>query len=419
MHEEKTDILVVGAGPVGLLTALLLAEAGIEVRIIDQEERTAGRSYACALHPRTMQLLKRLGLAADALEQGRQISRLAFYDGSLRQAEINLAPLGGEFPFLVTLPQSAFENLLEQRLRGAGVTVQWNHRLEGFESTENAVVAGVAKLGGTSTGYIVPHWEMVVKQRSAVTAKFLVGADGRGSLVRQRAGIKDQLLSGPEFFAVYEFQPDAESEDEVRVVLDNTTTNVLWPLPGNRYRWSFQLLHSEVSSEFPLKDRTALRVAEPRKDETIRNSVQKLARNRAPWFSAGMKELAWCTVVEFEHRLADCFGQDRCWLVGDAAHQTGPVGMQSMNSGLCEAEDLTAKLQKILREDAPLESLNAYGRDHRAEWQGLLGLTSGLKPGSQTSQWTRERCARILPCLPASGRDLTRLASQLALDIAP
>src|SRR6185436_9986543 len=132
MHDEQTEILVVGAGPVGLLTALVLAEAGVEVRIIDQEERTAGRSYACALHPRSLQLLHRLGLASDAVEQGRKISRLAFYDGSLRQAEIDFSKLGGEFPFLLTLPQVAFENLLEQRLRHAGVKILWNRRLDAF-----------------------------------------------------------------------------------------------------------------------------------------------------------------------------------------------------------------------------------------------------------------------------------------------
>src|SRR5262249_36885904 len=140
-----------------------------------------------------------------------------------------------------------------------------------------------------------------------------------------------------------------------------------------------------VSKEFPLKDRSALRLAEPARDETIRNSMERLARNRAPWFSASVNDLAWCTVVEFEHRLAERFGRDRSWLVGDAAHQTGPVGVQSMNAGLCEAEDLAAKLYKILREDAPLDLLDAYGREHRSEWQRMLGITGGLKPGSQTS----------------------------------
>ena len=111
---------MVGAGPVGLLTAILLAESGIEVRIIDREERTTARSYACALHPRTLKLLDRMGLAAPIIARGRRIEKIAFYDGASRQAEVNLARLGGPFPFMVILPQNDFESVLEQRLRQAG-----------------------------------------------------------------------------------------------------------------------------------------------------------------------------------------------------------------------------------------------------------------------------------------------------------
>ena len=119
MREERTEVLVVGAGPVGLLTAILLAEAGVEVKIIDREERTTARSYACALHPRTLKLLAEMGLAAPLLERGRRIETVAFYDGAARQAEVNLSELGGEFPFMVILPQNVFEEALEQRLRKA------------------------------------------------------------------------------------------------------------------------------------------------------------------------------------------------------------------------------------------------------------------------------------------------------------
>ena len=106
MREERTEVLVVGAGPVGLLTAIVLAEAGIEVRIIDREERTAARSYACALHPRTLRLLDGMGLAAPIIERGRRLDRVAFYDGAARQAEVKLSALGGPFPFMVILPQN-------------------------------------------------------------------------------------------------------------------------------------------------------------------------------------------------------------------------------------------------------------------------------------------------------------------------
>src|SRR6266496_73377 len=109
MKKHQTEVLVVGAGPVGLLTGILLAERGIEFQIIDSEERTAARSYACALHPSTLQLLDRLGLAQAVLEHGRRIPKIAFYEGESRRAQVDLSELGGDYPFLLVLPQSSLE----------------------------------------------------------------------------------------------------------------------------------------------------------------------------------------------------------------------------------------------------------------------------------------------------------------------
>lgn len=354
MREERTEVLVVGAGPVGLLTAILLAEAGIGVKVIDREERTAARSYACALHRRTLKLLESIGLAAPVLEGGRRLDKMAFYDGPTRQAEVQLAKLGGDFPFMAVLPQNVFEGVLEQRLRKAGVTVNWNQRFADFQNDAGMVVANVEELGATGTGYIVPHWETVVKRSVQVRAQFVVGANGHGSLVRQRLGIENQRVAGPEIYAAYEFEPDGEVADEVRVVLDQSSTNVLWPLPGNKYRWTFQVLKSELAGEFPDKERRGVRLAQPSVDERIRDYVQKVAKQRAPWFSAGIREITWCTEVVFEQRVARQFGRDRCWLAGDAAHQTGPMGVQSMNVGMAEAATLAGALRRVLRENAPL-----------------------------------------------------------------
>lgn len=416
MREERTEVLIVGAGPVGLLSAIVLAEAGIEVRIIDRETTTTSRSYACALHPATLKLLDRVGLAAPIIERGRRIEKVAFYDGAARQAEVSLSASGGPFPFLVILPQNVLEATLEQRLRSAGVHVNWNHRFHDLQNDAEATVATVEELGSTGTGYIVPHWETVVKRSFPVRTQFLVGADGHGSLVRQRLGIESNRVAGPEFFAAFEFEPAAPVADEVRVVLDATTTNVLWPLTNNRCRWTFQLLKSEMSGEFPEKERHGARMVEPAVDERIREYVGKVSKQRAPWFTAGVKEIAFCTEVVFEHRVARQFGRERCWLAGDAAHQTGPVGVQSMNLGMAEAVTLSGTIRRILREKAPLSLLDGYDRDGQAEWRRLLGLAGGLKPRKETGPWARSRAAQLLPCLPAAHEDLGRLAGQLGLD---
>jgi 2-polyprenyl-6-methoxyphenol hydroxylase-like FAD-dependent oxidoreductase len=414
MRKPQTEVLIVGAGPAGLWTALLLAEAGVDVSIIDREERTTARTYACALHSGTLRLLQRLGLDAAVLEQGRRITAIAFYDGETRRAQLDLSKQDREFPFLLILPQQDLESILEQRLVRAGVHVQWRHRFDALAEEGEGVAATIEQLADTSTGYIVPHWETIVKSRTILQARFLIGADGHGSLVRQRAGLDYQRVGAPESFAAYEFESAEKGEAEVRVVLDDATTNALWPLPDNRFRWTFQMLRS--NADFPEKERRAVRVEQPTVDEPIRQYVQQVCHQRAPWFSATVKRITWCSEVAFERRLANPFGRNRCWLAGDAAHQTGPVGVQSMNRAFSEGETLAGMIREILRGAAPLTSLEAYNRDHQAEWRRLLGLTGGLQAGRDTDPWVRDRRARILSCLPASGADLGSLARQLGLN---
>lgn len=418
MREERTDVLVVGAGPVGLCTALLLTKAGLEVSVIDREARTAARSYACALHPRSLELLDRLGLAQSLIERGRRVETMAFYQGDIRQAELKLSALHSKFPFLLILPQNELEGALEEQLRHAGVNVHWNHRFDSFEAVPEGVLAMVEELGGTATGYIVPHWEAVVKRRASLQAGFLIGADGANSPVRQRAGIDLERVTGPFFFAAYEFEPETEVCDEVRVVMDDATSSVLWPLLGGRSRWTFQLVHSELSREFPEKERRAVHLEQKTVDERIRDYVQRVAHRRAPWFTAGVKQVTWCTEVVFEHRLARQFGRDRCWLAGDAAHQTGPIGVQSMNAGLQEADALVNCVRQVLRDNASPALLQSYEHDQQTQWRRLLGLTGGLKARSTTAPWVRAHSDRLLSCLPACGPDLATFAHNWQLDLA-
>ncbi len=417
MREEQTEVLVAGAGPVGLLAAALLAEAGIQVRIIDREERTTTRSYACALHPRVLGLLDRLGLAKELVERGQRVEKMAFYDGADRRAEVTVARPGSPWPFLLIVPQYLLEEALERRLnQKAKVSVEWNHRFDSCRSEDKAVVATVEELGGTSTGYIVPHWEMVVLRRHGIRAQFLVGADGHHSQVRQALGLEYRGLAGPVSFSAWQFKSNGPSVNEARVVLDDGSANVLWPLGPNESRWTFQVTGSEAG-EFPEKERRAVRVEHKGVDERLRDYVEKVARERAPWYSAGVSEIGWCTGVTFQQRLVERFGQGRCWLAGDAAHQTGPVGAQSMNVGMCEAESLAGRLHQILRAGGSLSLLEEYDRECQAEWGRLMGLPEGLKARAGTADWVRRRLGRLLPCLPGSGEDLSYLANQLGLDV--
>jgi 2-polyprenyl-6-methoxyphenol hydroxylase-like FAD-dependent oxidoreductase len=412
-RDDQTEVLVVGAGPVGMLTALLLAENGVHVKIIDKEPRTATHSYACVLHPATLRLLHRMDLAKDVLAHGRRLDTVAFYQGADRRAEIKLSQLPGEYPYALVLPQNRFEDLLEQRLRQIQQPVLWNHRLENLQRERDSVLATFNKLAQSAKGYIVAEWDWEVQKTLQVRPAFLVGADGHGSIVRSRTGIDYERVAGPELFAVFEFETDSDPGNEVRIVLDEYTTNVLWPLPGNACRWSFQLVKSREGGDFPEKERQAARFVRETVDDHTRERVELLAQKRAPWFKGNIKDFYWWAHIRFQGCLAKPFGNDRVWLAGDAAHQTGPVGGQSMNAGLLEGADLADRLSRILREGASRELLEAYSREHREDWQRLLGVKAGLSAGPQAGAWAKAHAARVLPCLPALGEDLARVADQL------
>jgi 2-polyprenyl-6-methoxyphenol hydroxylase-like FAD-dependent oxidoreductase len=415
MRGTRTDVLIVGAGPIGLWTAILLAEAGVQVTIIDREFRPTARTYACALHPRTMGLLQTRGLADPILEQARRIAKVAFYEGAQRRAEIDVGKLSGAYPFLSILPQSALESLLEQRLRQAGVKVLWQHQLVELKDESDLVTATIEHLQGTSTGYIVPHWETVVAGRFELRAQYVLGADGQGSKVRQCLGIGFRT-AGPSLpFAAYEFESDRPAEDEIRVAMGDSGTSVLWPLTGNRCRWTFQLAPDQALPEFPLKDRRAVRLAEPDADHRTCEFIARTAQERAPWFKQLVQEIHWSSRVTFQQRVVNEFGRGNCWLAGDAAHQTGPVGVQSMNLGFAEAVRLSQLIPPALQVAAPVDPLKPYDQELQAQWQQLLGLTGGLKPRGKAEPWVVAHAAAILPCIPATDGDFNSLANQLGL----
>ena len=245
----ETEVLVVGAGPVGLFTALLLADQGVRVRIVDEEFRTAAHSYALALHPGSLQLLDQAGVTADLLRQGHRVETVAFYEGSQRRGELKLAKLGGDFPYVLVMPQSVLEGLLERRLRERGVKVQWNHRVTALQPEESYTVARIDKLAKAPCGYAVATMEWVTEKTLETAAPFVVGADGHRSIVRHTLGIDYEPVGPAASFAVFEFHSDADLASEVRIVLGEQTTAVLWQMLGGRFRWSFQVADRVVSAE--------------------------------------------------------------------------------------------------------------------------------------------------------------------------
>jgi 2-polyprenyl-6-methoxyphenol hydroxylase-like FAD-dependent oxidoreductase len=414
LHE--TDVLVVGAGPTGLLAALSLAEAGLSVELVDEEWRPAGHSYALALHPGSLGLLAQLGLAQEAIAQGRKLESLTILAGDEPRSTLRCAVTHQRFPFLLALPQSALEGLLAERLAKKGVKVRWSHRLARLEAKGDTVTASVDRLEKESSGYAVARTEWAVAESTSFRAGFVVGADGHRSLVRRALGASFEETAASQAFAIFECEAPGAG-DEMRLVIDQATVNALWPLPGGRARWSFELPAPDVSAADRFKSRLTTSLGErffPHLDEA---KTRELVRERAPWFERGDPKIGWSIEVRFERRLTGSFGRGRVWLAGDACHLTGPAGMQSMNAGLEEARDLAARIKRVRDGHAGLDLLDAYGRERHAEWAFLLGRRGGLRPRAEAPAFVATNAARLLPCLPATGPGLAPLAAQLGLDV--
>jgi 2-polyprenyl-6-methoxyphenol hydroxylase-like FAD-dependent oxidoreductase len=413
---RRTDVLVVGAGPTGLVAALSLAEAGLSVQVIDEEWRPAGHSYALALHARSLSLLDGLGLGQAALSQGRRLEALTLMAGDEPRATLRPGTPDGRFPFLLSLPQNALETLLADALRGKGVEVLWSHRLASLESHGDTVEATVHRLEKESAGYAVAHTEWTIAETLKVHAAFVVGADGHRSLVRRALGIPFEEAGPSQAFAIFECNAPFAG-DEQRLVLREDSVNVLWPLPNGRARWSMEVAAPEVSATDRFKGRLSTRLGErffPQLDEA---RTRALLGERAPWFASRAGDVGWSVEVRFERRLAGSFGRGRVWLAGDAAHLTGPAGMQSMNAGLAEAHELASSIARVREGEAGLDRLDAYGRERLAEWSFLLGRRGRLRPVVAASEFVARNVARLLPCLPAIGEDLPPLAAQLGLEV--
>jgi 2-polyprenyl-6-methoxyphenol hydroxylase-like FAD-dependent oxidoreductase len=414
--KKKPEVLVVGAGPVGLFTALALVKRGIAVQIVDKEWRKATHSYALALHAHSLKLLESVGLLGPVLDHAYRVRTIGLYDGTERQAELHLSELDEDFSFLAVMQQDVLEQLLEKALHDAGVKVDWNHQVAYLEPNADHVTATIDRLQKESLGYTVAHTEWVVAKSRKVEVPYVIGADGCQSDVRRALGLGFEDVGNTEHFAVYEFKTDADLQHEMRLVMNQDTTNVLWPLPDGYCRWSFQLKDFVVPATTRMKDSFLVELGPSRFPVLNEDQLHTFIAERAPWFNGSVDHINWRIVVRFERRLASGFGWDRMWLVGDAAHMTGPVGIQSMNVGMREADDLADRLARILREGESSKVLDAYNAERLAEWRFLLGLEGGLKPQPRTAPWVRLRHEHMLPCLPASGDDLERLAAQLHLD---
>lgn len=397
LGKQSSEVLIVGAGPTGLLTALRLAKHGIKVDIVDKQWRTGAHGYALALHPRSLSLLAGDDLVEDLVRQGHRVNRIAFWLDGTRRGEIDFSRLESEFPFALVLPQSTLETEIESRLQKLGVKIHWNHRVDGLRIEDPETVADVSHLDQVASGYPIARLEWAVVGSLKARTRYVVAADGYHSHIRERVGIRYEQSGPRETFSVFEFESGQDSGDEVRVVFEDGLASVYWPMAGRRCRWSFQITHAD-------------------QHEPTRTRLNDFIRTRAPWFPPVEGEILWSSMVQFDRRLASGMGRERVWLAGDSAHLASPVGVQSMNSGLVDACELADALAGILRENGTPELLERYGENRMAELRHLFGDGPAPRASDQAEDWARGLARPILNCVPATGGDLSELLRQIGLE---
>jgi 2-polyprenyl-6-methoxyphenol hydroxylase-like FAD-dependent oxidoreductase len=404
LRHPEPEVLVVGAGPVGLVTALFLQRNGVRVEIVDMHQRTTQHSYALAIHPRTLRILEEAGLAEQLIAAGRTLTKVAYYEGPARRAEINYSALWSTYPHLLVVRQSVLERAIEKALHGEQLKVLWGHRLQALAQEGTHPWAEVATLDQVATGYPIARAEWVVARSETIRPAYVIGADGYDSAVRRMAGIEMTDYGSGQTFSVYEIEATGQLPAEVRVVLDPDLTSVYWPLEEGRCRWGFQ-------------------IPDAAGHDTSMKRLEQLIAARAPWWTARPTQIYWSTLGLFESRLARSFGTGGIWLAGDAAHQAAPVGVHSMNSGLVEARQIAARIARIQRQGAPPSLLQEFATETNEAWQWLLGASTppgrALRARSGADPWVQQNAARILACLPASGDDLEPLLGEIGLTAAP
>lgn len=391
LQVSSTELLVVGAGPVGLFATLCAARRGLDVLLLDQNWQGFARGYATLLHPHSLKLLRDEGIGDELVRAGRLIHEIVFYVDRARVARLPL-----DAPALA-IGQSTLEEALLRALQGHGIRPHSPYQATTLEQDEGGVNVRVLRRELVRLGSPAAYSDWEAVESSVLRAKFVIGADGYDSRVRSALGIQAVTVGSTETFAIFEF-PTPSTTGEMGLCFEHELTSAMIPLPNGRARWSFQM--NTGLDRVPDVER-----------------LRGLLAERAPWFEDGSATIDWGSVMHFERRLARTFGKGRVWLAGDAAHVTHPFGGQSMNSGLLEAHDLASRIAACSSERCGVDDLEHYGSARRREWHKLLGVNVTFDLLPNAAPWLPPHARRILPALPASGRDLDRRLQELGLRV--
>jgi len=342
-----TDVLIVGAGPTGLMMANQLIRRGVRAIIIDRNPGPARETRALGVQARTLEIYSHLGIVDRALELGKRGTGGNIWADGQHRARIALGETGQKvtpYPFVLVLGQDDNERIMGDHLREIGGCVQWNTELVSVTQTPESATAVVRLADGPE---------------KSITAAWVAGCDGARSKVRESSGIE---FAGAPYEHVF-FVADTELTgsmvpDEVNVYLFRDGFHLLFPMRGKDHWRIVGILPPELRNKPDLKFEAVIPSLHNQADD-------KLAIKSCSWFST----------YRIHHRRAMHFRDRRCFLLGDAAHIHSPVGAQGMNTGLQDAYNLAWKLALVIENRAKPALLDSYEQERIPVAQALLNGT--------------------------------------------
>lgn len=382
-------VLIVGAGPTGLVLALWLARAGVPFRLIDKHSGPGRASRAMAVQARTLEFYRQLGLADEVVAAGFRLDRLYIRDRSGERATVPLGDAGrglSPFPFVLSLPQDDHERLLTATLRAAGHAVEWDTELTGLADAGDGVRATLRTPAG----------------ERAWAGAYLCGCDGAHSAVRHALGVGFPGGTYDQLFYVADAAADGPwSDRDFTAFVAERTFCLAFPVrePG---LFRFIGLVPE-----PLRGRDDLRF------DDMRGEVEAVTGTR-------VTRENWFSTYRVHHRVAEHFRRGRAFLAGDAGHVHSPAGGQGMNTGIGDAVNLAWKLAAVVGGRAAPAILDSYEAERIPFARSLVATTDRIFEGvvgrGLLSRFVRSVFAPyLLPLvlrLPAARRGQFRLVSQ-------